>query len=105
MALLNSHLSSLPVRWLVAGTLIAALVVSSWLWIDDPVFARASAIAGICLVLWLTEVVPPYVPTLFLWAITPLLLSRYGEPFQLARVLAWSANPVLALFLGGSHLA
>ena len=71
----------------------------------DPVFARALAIAGICLVLWLTEVVPAYVPTLLLWAITPLLLSGYGEQFHLTRVLAWSANPVLALFLGGFALS
>lgn len=68
-------------------------------------FARALAIAGFCLVLWLTEVVPPYVPTLLLWAITPLLLSGYGEQFQLTRVLGWSANPVLALFLGGFALS
>ncbi len=93
------------VRRSVAAILIAALVVSSWLWITDPVFARAVAIAGTCLVLWLTEVVPPYVPTLLLWAMTPLLLSGYGEQFQLARVLGWSANPVLALFLGGFALS
>ena len=44
-------------------------------------------------------------PTLFLWAMTPLLLSGYGEQFQLTRVLGWSANPVLALFLGGFILS
>ena len=93
------------VRWSVAALLIAALVVSSWLWITDPIFASAVAIAGTCLALWLTEVVPPYVPTLLLWALTPLLLSGYGEQFQLARVLGWSANPVLALFLGGFALS
>lgn len=103
--LTNSNLSNLTARWIVAGTLVTALVISSWLWIEDPVFARALAIAGICLVLWLTEVVPPYVPTLLLWAMTPLLLSGYGEQFQLARVLGWSANPVLALFLGGFALS
>lgn len=79
--------------------------MSSWLWVKDPVIARALAIAGTCLVLWLTEVVPPYVPTLLLWAMTPLLLSGYGEQFHLARVLGWSANPVLALFLGGFALS
>ena len=101
----NSIFSNLASRWFVAGLLATALVISSWIWIKDPLFARALAIAGICLVLWLTEVVPPYVPTLLLWAITPLLLSGYGEQFQLARVLGWSAHPVLALFLGGFALS
>lgn len=101
----NSTLCNLTVRWFVAGILATALLLSSWLWIKDPVFARALAIAGICLVLWLTEVVPPYVPTLLLWAMTPLLLSGYGEQFHLARVLGWSANPVMALFLGGFALS
>ncbi|HET6893376.1 MAG TPA: DASS family sodium-coupled anion symporter [Pyrinomonadaceae bacterium] len=105
IALKNSTLSKPSVRWSLAASLSAALVVSSWFWIEDPVFARAVAIAGTCLVLWLTEVVPPYVPTLVLWAMTPLLLSGYGEQFQMARVLGWSANPVLALFLGGFILS
>lgn len=101
----NSHLANLMIRRFVAAILIAAVVVSSWLLIRDPIFARAVAIAGICLVLWLTEVVPPYVPTLCLWALTPLLLGGYGDQFHLTRVLVWSANPVLALFLGGFILS
>ena len=101
----NSTSSNLISRWFIASILATALVISSWLWIKDPVFARALAIAGVCLALWLTEVVPPYVPTLLLWAMTPLLLNGYGEQFHLSRVLAWSANPVLALFLGGFALS
>lgn len=104
-AVTHAHLSNLTLRWFVAGILATTLVVSSWLWIKDPVFARAVAIAGICIVLWLTELVPPYVPTLLLWAMTPLLLSGYGDQFHLTRVLGWSANPVLALFLGGFTLS
>ncbi len=101
----KSKRDNLILRQSLAASLIAALVVMSWLWISDPVFARAVAIAGTCLVLWLTEVVPPYVPTLLLWALTPLLLSGYGAQFHLAQVLGWSANPVLALFLGGFALS
>jgi sodium-dependent dicarboxylate transporter 2/3/5 len=101
----DPNLSNLTFRRFVAGILVTAIVASSWLWVRDAVFARALAIAGICLVLWLTEVVPPYVPTLLLWAMTPLLLSGFGEQFRLARVLGWSANPVLALFLGGFTLS
>jgi sodium-dependent dicarboxylate transporter 2/3/5 len=101
----SSNIGSLTARWLVAIILGAILVTATWLGIKDPIFARAIAIAGICLVLWLTEVVPPYVPTLLLWAMTPLLLGGYGEQFRIARVLGWSANPVLALFLGGFALS
>ncbi len=96
---------SLTVRWIVAGILVVTAVLSSWFWVADPVSARVLAIAGTCLVLWLTEVVPPYVPTLLLWALTPFLLSGYGQQFHVSRVLAWSANPVLALFLGGFALS
>lgn len=92
------------VRWFVVVVLTAACVIFSRLWINDPVFFRALVIASVCLILWLTEVVPPYVPTLLLWAMTPLLLSGYGQQFRLDRVLGWSANPVLALFLGGFTL-
>ena len=60
---------------------------------------------AVCLTLWLTEVVPPYVPTFVLWALTPLLLHGFGDQFQLTRVLGWSANPVLVLFLGGFALS
>jgi hypothetical protein len=82
----NDKSGTLTVRWFVAGILAIALGIASWLLIKDPIFARALAIAGICLALWLTEVVPPYVPTLLLWAMTPLLLSGYGAQFHLSRV-------------------
>jgi solute carrier family 13 (sodium-dependent dicarboxylate transporter), member 2/3/5 len=101
----SAKLDSHTIKRLVAIVLIGAIVASSYLLVNEPIFARALAIAGICLVLWLTEVVPPYVPTLLLWAITPLLLGGYSEQFQLGRVLGWSANPVLALFLGGLALS
>ena len=92
------------VRWCLAGLLTASCVVASRLFISDPVFSGALIVASVCLILWLTEIVPPYVPTLLLWALTPLLLSGYGQQFRLDRVLGWSANPVLALFLGGFAL-
>jgi sodium-dependent dicarboxylate transporter 2/3/5 len=61
-------------------------------------------VAGVCLILWLSEIVPPYVPTFVLWALAPLLLAPLGEDFGLRRVLGWSADPVLVLFLGGFTL-
>jgi sodium-dependent dicarboxylate transporter 2/3/5 len=92
-------------RLLLAAILIVSCLCVSRIWISDPVLSRVSIVAGVCLTLWLTEVVPPYVPTFVLWALTPLLLVRFGDQFQVTRVLGWSANPVLALFLGGFALS
>ncbi|MFY9620581.1 MAG: DASS family sodium-coupled anion symporter [Pyrinomonadaceae bacterium] len=92
-------------RRLLAGGIIAACLISSLVWIEEPVLQRALIVAGIYLTLSLTEVVPPYVPTLVLWALTPLLLLGLGDQFRLPSVLGWSANPVLALFLGGFALS
>lgn len=92
-------------RYLLALILSSLLVALSLASIQEPVSQRAVIVAGICLVLWLTEVVPPFVPTLVLWALTPLLLFGFGPQFHLDRVLAWSANPVLGLFMGGFALS
>ena len=34
---------------------------------DDPKLVRGTVVAGICLVLWLTEIVPLYATPLLLW--------------------------------------
>lgn len=85
--------------------LAAALVVGVPLGlIDSPLQARALAIAGLCLVLWLSEAVPAFVPTLFLGVLVPVLLAPLDVRFNLAAVLRWGMDPVLALFLGGFAL-
>ncbi|HYH86862.1 MAG TPA: DASS family sodium-coupled anion symporter [Pyrinomonadaceae bacterium] len=84
--------------------IIAGLAALSLVWIKDPLIARAVVVAGVCLTLWLSEAVPPFVPTLVLWLMTPLLLQPLSEEFRLGRVLGWSAEPVLVLFLGGFAL-
>ncbi len=99
------HRARLLWKWALAAAAGAALVALPSLWIDDPTIARAATVAGICLMLWLSEIVPPYVPTFVLWALTPLLLQPLGEAFALDRVLGWSADPILALFLGGFTLS
>ena len=48
---------------------------------------------------------PVWTPTVLLWVATPLLLASSGEAFEPARVIEWSVDPVLALFLGGFALA
>ena len=67
--------------------------------------ARAAVLGGYCVALWLTEAVPLWVPTLVVWAGTPLLLGGFGPEFGLPSVLRASADPVLALFFGGFALA
>jgi sodium-dependent dicarboxylate transporter 2/3/5 len=101
----ESNLARRYARPLLATILSFVCVSASVIWIQEPIFKRALIVAGICLTLWLTEVVPAYVPTFVLWALTPLLLHGFGDQFQLTRVLGWSANPVLALFLGGFALS
>jgi sodium-dependent dicarboxylate transporter 2/3/5 len=55
--------------------------------------------------LWLGELAPVWVPTVLLWVATPLLLAATSDAFAPARVLGWSVDPVLALFLAGFALA
>jgi sodium-dependent dicarboxylate transporter 2/3/5 len=72
--------------------------------IEDPVIARAAVVASVFLILSLTEVVPPFVPILVLLVATPVLLGPLGEAYRLPAVLAWPADPVMALFAGGLSL-
>jgi sodium-dependent dicarboxylate transporter 2/3/5 len=91
-------------RLALSAAAVVAVTVLALGWDGPPLMARAALIAGLCLVLWLGEVLPPFVPTLVLWALTPLLLAPLNGAFQPGRVLGWSAEPVLALFLGGFAL-
>lgn len=70
----------------------------------DPLTARAGALAAFCLVLWLGEIVRPWVPTLLLLLLTPLGLGELKTSFGWAPVMKWLLEPVLALFLGGFAL-
>lgn len=83
---------------LVGGVLAALSLVI----IPDPLQARAVAIAAFCLVLWLGEAVPAFVPSFLLLAAVPLLIP--GKEYALGRVMGWMADPVLVLFLGGMTL-
>src|SRR5687767_3529806 len=66
----------------------------------DPVARLGAVLAGLYLILLVTEVVPPFVPTLFLLAAVPLALGPLGAQFALRSVLTWPADPVVALFAG-----
>ena len=87
---------------LAAGGAVAIIALR----IDDPKQSRAALVAGVCLVLWLTELVPLYATTIVLWAGTALLLGPLdSKQFSLSQVLSWAANPVMALFFGGFALS
>ncbi|MDY7228228.1 SLC13 family permease [Hyalangium rubrum] len=104
------HSTALPdsrkgwVRPALALVGVAVSVLVAWLGVDSPIVARSVLIAGVCLTLWLTELVPPFVPTLLLLGATPALLGAQGPGYTLPSVLGWCADPVLALFLGGFTL-
>jgi len=83
---------------------VATSLLVAWLGVDSPVVARSIVIAGVCLTLWLTELVPPFVPTLLLLGATAALLGPLAPAYKLSGVLAWCADPVLLLFLGGFTL-
>lgn len=89
----------------IAVALVTAAVAALCLaLIEDPVLARAALVASVFLILSLTEIVPPFVPVLVLLVATPVLLGPLGEAYRLSAVLAWPADPVLALFAGGLSL-
>ncbi|WIG97734.1 DASS family sodium-coupled anion symporter [Myxococcus sp. SDU36] len=83
---------------------LAGVALVALLGVEGPVATRTVLIGGACLVLWLTEVVPSFVPTLLLLGATPVLLGPLDRAYQLPSVLAWCADPVLILFLGGFTL-
>ena len=85
---------------LVSASLGGVIAACGW-GIADPLLARVAALAGAAIVLWLSEVIPPYVTSLMLIAAIPLLLGPTRPEFGIGPVLAWAAHPVMALFFGG----
>jgi sodium-dependent dicarboxylate transporter 2/3/5 len=81
--------------------LTSLLTLFSLTYFDNRTQGLATLVAGFCLILWLSEIVPAYVPTLVLWALTVLFLGSSAKEFSLNEVLKWPANPVLLLFFGG----
>lgn len=77
------------------------LVLVPQLIIESEIYARIVSIAGVCLLLWISELVPPFVPTFLLWTLVPLFLAPIDGKFSLSNVLSWAADPVMALFFGG----
>jgi len=58
----------------------------------------------LCLALWLSGIVRPFVPTLLLLLLTPPCLGTLEARLDWIPVMKWVLEPVLALFLGGFAL-
>ncbi|MGB7208522.1 MAG: DASS family sodium-coupled anion symporter [Pyrinomonadaceae bacterium] len=88
-------------RWIFLALAAALLIVVPQLLIESATYARIVSIVGVCLLLWISEAVPPFVPTLLLWTLVPLFLAPLDGKFALPNVLSWAVDPVMALFFGG----
>lgn len=105
MSIAPSKPATLPLgtRGIAVGAIVV-VALAPFLVFDSPVTSRIFAVAGVCLVLWLFELVPAFVPTLLLWTLIPVTLSQIDDKYSLANTLRWGADPVLGLFLGGFAL-
>ena len=91
-------------RWVRSLLVIGALTAAPLYFVESPLYARVIAIAAICLFVWISELAPPFVPTLLLWTLVPLVLWPVDNRFSLPTALAWAVDPVMALFFGGFTL-
>lgn len=92
---------TLPFNLTIVLILTCLVAVFSLTYFDNRTQSFATLIAGFCLILWLSEIVPAYVPTLVLWALSVIFLGPISKEFSLTEVMKWAANPVLLLFFGG----
>ena len=88
-------------RWSLVILAVLGISFAAIFAFDSTVLRITTIIAGTCLVLWLSEIVPPFVPTFLLWTLAPLMLGSLDKKFGLPNVLSWAIDPVLALFFGG----
>ena len=95
-----------PAPLILTAMACAGVIALARLQWADAMLAEAAALAGVCLVLWLTEVIPLYATTLVLWVGMVVVLGRIDPvAFSLSRVLAAVTNPVMVLFFGGFVLS
>lgn len=89
------------IRWLLIIISVAGIALTTVFVFDSAVLRLTTIITSLCLILWLSESVPPFAPTFLVLALIPLLLGPVDEKFSLPNVLNWAIDPVLALFFGG----
>ncbi|GAA4389874.1 SLC13 family permease [Hymenobacter koreensis] len=99
-------MTTAALRNMLWGAAAAALAVGGLLPMVSS-FAQGAALvlAAVCLLLWLSEAVPMFVPALLLAVLVPALLGRHDADYRLDQVLSWGADPVVALFFGGFVLS
>lgn len=83
---------------ILGGCVVAG--IAAWAFAPGPIAPLAGLIT-LCLALWLCEILPPFAPTLLLLAVAPLVLPGRAATLAVKSTLAWTADPVLALFFGG----
>ena len=91
-------------RWFILLAAVCLLAAAPLYMIESPLHGRVIAIVAVCLFIWITELAPPFVPTLILWASVPLIVFPIDARFSMPAVLGWAADPVMALFFGGFSL-
>jgi sodium-dependent dicarboxylate transporter 2/3/5 len=93
-------LSSVHKGRLIVGAVTGVACLAAALIVPAEMRLPTALIVG-CLGLWLTELLPPFAPTLVLLALAPLVLPGLSVPAAQRAVFGWAADPVLALFFGG----
>lgn len=83
-------------RWVIMIVAVFLLTAFPLLLIESTTYARVTAVAGVCLYLWISEIVPPFVPTLLLWTLVPLVLGPIDQKYAIGNVLSWAVDPVMA---------
>jgi solute carrier family 13 (sodium-dependent dicarboxylate transporter), member 2/3/5 len=94
----SRHPYAKPVLFGVAALALSLVAVLA---APEPVHQRALVLAIVYLALALSELVEPFVPTLFLLLAIPIALGPLSNRFELGPVLGWIADPVLVLFASG----
>jgi hypothetical protein len=97
----DSSVASRYVRLFLALVLTSVCVSISLIWIQEPILQRALIVAAVCLTLWLTEVVPPYVPTFLQGGITFSDLAIPGLILMIMGCILVSITGPLVLNLAG----
>ena len=89
---------------IVSALALCACGVAVSATLDDAIMSRAALLVFVALALWLTEILPLFVPTLLLLVGIPLMLADLNAEFAFSAVLKWPVQPVMALFFGGFAL-
>src|SRR5688572_19433330 len=72
---------SLVSRWLSLVLVLGAVFWGSWAGFDTPLLRWSAALTGLYLVLALSELVPPFVPTLVLLPLVAAILGADDSRF------------------------